>query len=194
MKRRRTAIYARVSSHDGRQENSVRAQLKTLREYAKQRNYTIQGEYCDQMSGARDDRPEFQKMMDACRKRKVDIVLTYRFDRFSRSVKTLVDSLDEFGRLSIDFVSYSESVDTTTSMGRFFYHVISAINSLEREIARERIIHGLQNSTKKSGAPVKKWDTALAVLMNTKGHSLREIAARVGVSYGTVRRYLQAVT
>lgn len=85
---KRVAVYARVSTNDGRQDPDM--QLAQLREYCRQRNLEIHREYVDTMSGSRDDRPEYQRLMDDVTKRKVDTVLVWRFDRLSRSLRSLV--------------------------------------------------------------------------------------------------------
>ncbi|MFC1462153.1 recombinase family protein [Verrucomicrobiota bacterium] len=190
-KQKRVAVYARVSSGDGRQ--SVEGQLVTLRQYCSQRGFRIHKEYCDEMSGARDDRPQFQALMDACRKRTVDSVLTFRFDRLSRSTKTLIEALEEFRELGIDFISYSENIDTSTPIGKCMYTVISAFSAMEREICRERIINGLRNTDKKLGAPRKQFDTARAIELKNQGWGCRRIGKALGVSYGTIYNYLKTV-
>lgn len=104
-------LYARVSTNDGRQDPEV--QLQQLRQYCQQRGLRVYREYVDHMSGASDSRPAMQALMDDARKRRIDSVVVWRFDRFARSTKALVTALDEFRQLGIDFVSYSENVDTS---------------------------------------------------------------------------------
>src|SRR3954454_13521331 len=91
--------------------------------------------------------------MDDARKRKFDIVLVWKFDRFARSLKMLVDSLALFQELGIDFISYKENIDTTTSMGRLIFHINSAYAEFEREIIKDRVIAGIKAKREKTG----KW-------------------------------------
>jgi DNA invertase Pin-like site-specific DNA recombinase len=192
---KKIAIYARVSTSTGKQDNEV--QLHQLRQYVQQRELCVYKEYVDEMSGARDDRPSFQEMMNDARKRKFDAVICFRFDRFSRSTKTLIDSLEEFDRLGIDFISFSENIDTSTPMGKCMFTIIGAFASMEREVIRERVLAGLENAKAKGvelGRPKSRFDTALAIKLSQEGLGVRKIAKQVGVSYGTVHRYLKGVT
>ena len=93
-------------------------QLEVLREYAARRELEVVGEFVDHgVSGARDHRPELDRLMSSALQRAFDVVLVYRFDRFARSVRHLVTALDEFRALGVEFISYSESLDTSTPMG-----------------------------------------------------------------------------
>lgn len=190
---KKVGIYCRVSSSDGRQHQSIDAQLTTLRDYCAQRGFKIVREYCDEMTGSRDDRPQYQALLKDARRVKFQVVLVYRFDRFSRSTKALIEALEEFRALNIDFISYSEAIDTSTPIGKCMYTVISAFSSMEREICRERIIHGLRNTTKKLGAPVKQFDKGKARELSKKGWGCRRIGKELGVSYGTIYSYLKTV-
>lgn len=190
---KKVAIYCRVSSIGGRQHQSIDAQLATLRDYCKQRGFRIVKEYCDEMSGARDDRPQYQALMQDARRTRFSAILVHRFDRFSRSTKALIEALEEFRNLNIDFISYSEAIDTSTPIGKCMYTVISAFSSMEREICRERILHGLRNTTKKLGAPTKSFDKDRAVELSKQGLGCRRIGKELGISYGTIYSYLKTV-
>lgn len=136
----RAAIYARVSTLAGQ---SPQMQLDVLREYAARRGLAVVAEFVDQgVSGARDQRPELDRLMVGARQRAFDLVLVYRFDRFARGVRHLVTALDEFQALGIEFVSYSESLDTSTPMGRAMFSIIAALAELERDIIVERSVEG----------------------------------------------------
>jgi DNA invertase Pin-like site-specific DNA recombinase len=191
--KKKVAIYCRVSSISGRQHQSIDAQLATLSEYCSQRGFIIYKKYCDEMSGARDDRPQYQALMQDARRAMFSGVLVYRFDRFSRSTKALVEALEEFRTLNIDFISYSECIDTSTPIGKCMYTVISAFSSMEREICRERIMHGLKNTDKQLGAPRKQFDRDKAVVLSKQGLGCRKIGNALGVSYGTIYGYLKGV-
>ena len=191
---KKVALYARISTSTGRQDTE--AQLNQLREYCKQRNLSIYKEYLDSMSGTRDDRPNFQLLMDDARKRKFDAVIVFRFDRFSRSTKTLIDALEEFRTLGVDFISYSENIDTSTPVGKCMFTVISAFASMEREVIRERVLSGLSNARSKGvvlGAPRKQFDTAKAIALDAQGWGCRKIAKLMGVSHQTIFAYLKCV-
>jgi len=111
--RKVAALYARVSTLD----QNCEVQLQDLRRYAGQR-FARYREYIDVgVSGAQRHRPQLDLLMKDAHKRLFDVVLVWKFDRFARSLKHLIESLDEFSSLGIDFVSYTEGIDTTTPTG-----------------------------------------------------------------------------
>src|SRR5215469_10327315 len=136
------ALYMRVSTKGHGQTTDTQA--LALREYAERRGFAIVGEYADEgISGARDRRPQLDRLMADARKRRFDAVLVARFDRFARSTKHLVLALEEFSSLGIDFISLNESIDTSSPMGRMVFTVIAAVAELERSIIRERVQAGV---------------------------------------------------
>ena len=115
----KAALYARVSTGDQDPE----MQLRELREYAERRGWEAE-EYVDQaVSGAKKSRPALDELMAAARRRKLDAVAVWRFDRFARSTVQLILALDEFRALGVDFVSLRESIDTSTPIGRAVFSV-----------------------------------------------------------------------
>jgi hypothetical protein len=106
------AIYARVSTVDGRQDPET--QLRQLREHAERRGFPVAHKYVDHASGAKNDRAEYRAMLEAARRRRFDVLLVWRYDRFARSMRELVNVLSEFDSMGIDFISYNEGADTTT--------------------------------------------------------------------------------
>jgi len=112
----RTALYARVSTTGNGQ--SPEMQLRELREYCERRGWEIAGEYVDTgISGAKDRRPELDRLMADAHKRRFAVVTVWKFDRFARSVSHLLRALDTFRVLGVEFVSLSESLDTATPEG-----------------------------------------------------------------------------
>src|SRR5579863_10458950 len=107
----RIAIYARVSTKD----QSCELQVRDLRAYCAARGFDLVREYVDVgQSGAKDSRPELNKLMDDARKRQFDAIVVWRFDRLARSTKHLLTALEEFRSLGIQFISYQENIDTST--------------------------------------------------------------------------------
>jgi len=190
MKAQRVALYARVSTKNNGQDPET--QLIALREYAGHRGMTIIDEYADVgISGAKDRRPELDRLMTDARRRRFDAVLVARFDRFARSTKHLVLALEEFDSLGIDFVSLNESVDTSTPMGKMIFTVIGAVAELERSLIRERVMMGLDRANrqgKKLGRPKKLVDREQVATLRAKGLSLRQIAIELRVSKDKVAR------
>ena len=184
------AIYARVST--GEQKPDM--QLKELRDYCARRNWRSTLEYTDAgISGAREDRPGLTKLLTDARRRLFDTVVVYRFDRFARSVRQLVNALEEFRTLGIQFASLHESVDTSSPNGRLFFHLFAAIAEFERELIRGRVRSGLAAARargKKLGRPTVNVDIHLVARLRAQGRSWRAIANVTGIGVGTLRRKL----
>ncbi len=189
----RTALYARVSTANGQ---SPEMQLRELREYVARRGWEIADEYVDVgISGAREKRPQLDRLLADARRRRFDAVVVWRYDRFARSLRQLVNALEEFRALGIDFVSLREGVDTSTPNGRLVFGIFASIAEFERELIRDRVRAGLRNARakgKRLGRPRAIVDAARVAALRRGGASWRAIGARLGVSRGTVRWALQA--
>ncbi len=188
----RVALYARVSTKNSQDPET---QLLALREYAKARRLEVFSEYVDVgISGSKDSRPALNELMADARKRRFDTVLVARFDRFARSTRHLVLALEEFNALGVDFISLSESVDTSTPMGKMVYTVIAAVAELERSLIRERVVMGLQRAKaqgKKLGRPRASIDLEKLHRLHCEGLSHRQIAVELGISHASVGRMLR---
>ncbi len=131
-------------------------------------------------------------MKDA-HKRLFDVVLVWKFDRFARSLKHLIESLDEFSCLGIDFVSYTEGVDTTTPSGQLLFHIVGAVAQFERDLIAERVRAGMAHARamgKHIGRPRAAVDVMAVSNLRVEGRSLREIAQTLSVPVSRVRRAL----
>jgi DNA invertase Pin-like site-specific DNA recombinase len=190
MKSKRVALYARVSTLNHGQDPGV--QLRELRAYCERRGFEIVGEYVDKgISGSREQRPALDKLMAVCRKRLVDAVVVYRYDRFARSLRQLVNALEEFNSLAIDFVSLHEGVDTSSPNGRLFFGIFASIAQFERELIRDRVRSGLAAAKakgKRIGRPRVAVDTSRIASLRRQGRSWAEITRETGVSKGTAQR------
>jgi DNA invertase Pin-like site-specific DNA recombinase len=133
---KRVIIYARVST----KEQNVDMQLIDLHNYAQARKLIVVKEYIDYASGSRNDRDNYQKLFNDVRKRKTDIVLVWKFDRFARSTKELINALEEFHTLGVDFISFKENVDTSTHTGKILFTIISAFAEFGKAILRELVV------------------------------------------------------
>jgi DNA invertase Pin-like site-specific DNA recombinase len=189
----KTVLYARVSTNDKGQDPQM--QLRELREYCQRRGWEIADEYVDVgVSGAKDSRPELNRLMANACKRKFDAVVVWRFDRFARSVSHLLKALETFQSLGVEFVSYNESVDTSTPMGKMVYTILGAVAEMERELIRDRVRAGVRNARakgKKLGRPKVAVDSATVASLRAAGRSYRDVAAELGVSVGTVHAAVQ---
>ncbi len=192
----KVAIYARVSTSNGKQ--SPESQLNDLREYAKNRKFTIHEEYVDLgISGKTENRPGLNRLLADARKRRFDGVLVFKFDRFARSTRHLVESLEEFQSLGIAFLSFTEGIDTGSPMGKAMFTIVGAIAELERSLIVERVKSGLRTARAKGkvlGRPRVSVDRRKATLMRGQGKSIRQIASALGVSRGTAHTLVGVVS
>jgi len=188
---KKVAIYVRVSTKD----QSVGMQLNDLERYSKERGLNIFKVYEDNgVSGTKETRPALGQLMDDARKRKFNVVLVWRFDRFARSTKHLVNALYEFRNLGIDFISYQENIDTSSPLGEAIFTIISAMSKLERDIIAERVKGGLRKARangKRLGRPESEVDTDKIVEYKKQGKSIREIAKEMGIHRSKVERTLK---
>jgi len=188
----RVALYARVSTTD----QSTDSQLLDLRRYVRERGWDVFREYVDEgISGTKDSRPALNELMDDAKKRRFDVVLVWRFDRFARSTQHLILALSEFKNLSIDFVSFQENIDTSSPLGSAIFTIISAVSQLERDIIAERVRMGLRRAKeegKQLGRPRASIDLEKLNRLHSEGLSHRQIAAELGTSHATVGRMLRA--
>ena len=179
----RVALYARISTND---KQDVELQLVPLREYALARGWAVQGEYVDRgVSGAKERRPALDRLMADARRRLFDVVLVWRFDRFARSTRHLVNALHEFRHPGIAFVSYQENLDTSSPMGEAMFAIIGAIAQLERDITRERVKAGVARARargKRLGRPKKVFRRDQVEQLRSEGLSFRQIGKRLGIS------------
>jgi DNA invertase Pin-like site-specific DNA recombinase len=132
--------------------------------------------------------------MNAARKRKLDVVLVYKFDRMARSTSHLLRVLEEFDTLRLDFVSYSENLDTSTPMGKAMFTIMGALAQLERDVIVERSKEGQQRAKKRGthiGRPRKEVCERRVLQLRDKGLSLRAIAKAEGVSASVIRWVLR---
>ncbi|HXP78855.1 MAG TPA: recombinase family protein [Verrucomicrobiae bacterium] len=188
-KQKRVAIYTRVSTQD----QSTKAQEYELQQFAKNRGWNVTRVYADKKSGATNSRPALDELMAGCRKRKVDTVLVWKFDRFARSLRHLVTALEEFKRLGIDFVSATEGVDTTVPSGELVFQIFGAIAQFERALISERVKAGLAEAVrngKKVGRPAIKTLSAAEIrkirAARRRGVTLKKLSNQYGASMWAV--------
>ena len=186
---KRAAIYMRVSTLDQHPET----QLHDLRVLAAQRGFQIVEEYTDRISGAKAKRPGLDRLLHDARRGKFDVVLVWAFDRLARSVKHLLEVLDELNHLQIEFVSFRENIDTGGPLGRAVIVIIGAIAELERNLIVERVRAGMRRARLEGrhiGRPQLELDRAAIVRHRTHGQSLGQLAKTFRVSRSTISRVL----
>jgi putative DNA-invertase from lambdoid prophage Rac len=161
---------------------------------AKQRGWQVV-EYADTGSGkTRTNLPERDRMMVDARRGLIDVVVVWRFDRFARSSRDLVDALESFKAWGVAFVSLHEGIDTSTTAGKLVFTIFAAIAEFERELIRERVAAGMQTARNKGvrlGRPhcIFHLDKALRLL--DEGQSLRAVAKKAGISPRTLKRRIE---
>lgn len=194
----RVATYARVSTANNGQDPSL--QTRELKEYCERRGWQLAGEYVDVgISGAKEKRPELDRLMADAYKRRFDVVIVWKFDRFARSVSHLLRALETFKALGLEFVSFSEQLDTSTPAGKLVFTVLGAVAELERSLIIERVRAGMRNAKakgKRIGRPPKTHldqDARRSIWEAHKlgGLSLRQLATQFSTSLGTVQRCLR---
>ena len=185
----RVALYARVSTFNGQDPEM---QLSELREYAVRRGWAIADEYVDTgISGAKDMRPELNRLMADAHKRRFDVACVWKFDRFARSVSHLLRALETFKALGIEFCSFSEQMDTSTPTGRMIFTVLGAVAELERSLIAERVRAGLRNARakgKRLGRPRAEVSLSRIRELLAAGQTMEQVGSTFGVSAATVWR------
>jgi putative DNA-invertase from lambdoid prophage Rac len=188
----RVGMYARVSTQD---QQTIPLQTRAMREYAARRGWTIALQVKEIGSGAiRRERRE--TLLEAARRRDIDVVLVWRLDRWGRSVTDLLATLQELEHLGVGFVSLTEALDLTTPAGRAMAGLLAVFAEFEREILRERVRAGLAHARangQRLGRPATAALHADQVRkLRRAGLSKSEIARRLEIGRTSVRRMLAA--
>lgn len=184
------ALYLRVSSVDQHPET----QLYDLRAMAQQRDFQIVAEYTDRISGTKARRPGLDDLLRDARRGRFQVVLVWASDRIARSVRHFLEVLDEFNRLSIEFVSFRENLDTGGPPGRAVVIIIGAIAELERNLIIERVRAGMRRARlegRRIGRRPLEIDRAAVLRDRNRGDRLTDIAKTHRVSRATVSRLLK---
>jgi DNA invertase Pin-like site-specific DNA recombinase len=188
----RAGLYARVSTND---QQTLAMQNHAMREYAARRGWAITLQVREVNSGAV-KREAREKVLEAARRREIDLVLVWRLDRWGRSVTDLLATLQELEHLSVGFISLTEALDLTTPAGRAMAGLLAIFAEFEPEILRERTRAGLahaRDNGKRLGRPATAALHAAEVRqLRNSGASKSEIARRLGIGRTSVRRVLVA--
>jgi len=188
----RAGLYARVSTND---QQTLAMQNRAMREYAERRGWMIALQVREVNSGAA-RREAREKLLEAARRREIDLVLVWRLDRWGRSVTDLLATLQELEHLGVGFVSLTEALDLTTPAGRAMAGLLAIFAEFEREILRERTRAGLahaRQSGKKLGRPATAAQHTVEIRkLHRAAISKSEIARRLKIGRTSVRRILEA--
>jgi DNA invertase Pin-like site-specific DNA recombinase len=191
------AIYARVSTKDGRQDTEN--QLRQLRQFSASQHWAIVNEYTDRASGKRGDRVQFQKMFEAASRREFNVLLFWSLDRLSR--EGTVETLNHLQRLTgygVNYRSFTEQyLDSTGIFKEAVIGILAAVAKQERVRLSERTIAGLQRARAQGrvGGRPRVEDNPLTMRtlrqLRWRGHSIRQIAAEMKISVGTVAKLVR---
>jgi DNA invertase Pin-like site-specific DNA recombinase len=186
----RAGLYARVSTQD---QQTLPMQNRAMREYAARRGWAIAQQVKEVGSGAT-QRQLREKLLEAARRREIDVVLVWRLDRWGRSVTDLLAKLQELEHLGVGFVSLTEALDLTTPAGRAMAALLAVFAAFEREILGERVRAGLAHARqngKRLGRPATAaMHTDEIRKLRGSGLSKSEIARRLNIGRTSVRRIL----
>jgi len=193
-KPKRVALYLRVSTG----EQTTRNQRRELKAVAERHSWNVVATFEDAgISGSkgRDERPGYDKLMQAAARREIDMVAAWSVDRLGRSLTHLLSFLTELHAKGVDLFLHQQGLDTTTPSGRAMFQMLGVFAEFERAIIRERVMTGLARARaegKQLGrrpveqSKAKKVKRALA--LRSQGIGIRRIAREVGLGVGTVIR------
>ena len=186
----RAGLYARVSTQD---QQTLPLQSRAMREYAARRGWTVAMQVKEIGPGAA-QRELREKVVEAARRREIDVVLVWRLDRWGRSVTDLLATLQELEHLGVGFVSLTEALDLTTPAGRAMAGLLAVFAEFERELLTERVRAGLAHARrngKRLGRPATAALHADEVRkLHRAGVSKAEISRRLQIGRTSVRRIL----
>jgi DNA invertase Pin-like site-specific DNA recombinase len=181
-----------VSTND---QQTLALQNRAMREYAARRGWTIALQVREVNSGAA-KRETREKLLEAARRREIDVVLVWRLDRWGRSVTDLLATLQELQHLGVGFASLTEALDLTTAAGRAMAAMLAVFAAFEREILQERtragLAHARQNGKRLGRPATAALHSAEILKLHRAGISKSEIARRLQVGRTSVRRILGA--
>jgi len=142
--------YVRVSTEEQAKTGfSLDAQEEALDNYAKAFGHTIYKIYRDEGKSAKNlRRPAMQKLLKDAESGKFNAVLIYKLDRFSRSIKDLILTVEHLKKIGIDFMSVQDNIDTTSATGKFQFHLFGALAEMERGLIGERTVFGMEKKAK----------------------------------------------
>jgi DNA invertase Pin-like site-specific DNA recombinase len=189
---KRVAIYARVST----KEQDCTRQLVELNEVAENHGWKIVDQYVDEgISGSKKSRPELDRMMKDAISRKFEMVATLELSRLGRSVKNMCEIVDLFKSKNIHLFVKNQNLDTSTTVGEFFFNIINSVAQYERDLISERVVSGLNNAKRKGKKLGRKTNLTPTIeqrirQMKSENIGLKKIAAECAVGVKTVRSVL----
>jgi len=193
-KMKKAGLYCRVSTRGQTTEN----QRLQLEEYCQRQKWRVAGLYEDVgISGSKDDRPAFGRMMKDAEAGKLDVVVVWKIDRLARSTAHLLNTITELKEWGVGFAASTQGISTESSAGRMLTTFLGAIAEFERELIVERVKAGIdrvRSEGVKLGRPRVGFDVAEALrLRDEQGLGYKQVARHLGVARTTVYRTLRAI-
>ena len=193
----KVAILVRVSTIQQTTEN----QLLDLYEVCERNDWTVVEEYNETISGttASSQRSEIQRMLEDASRKKFDKLVVWSVDRLGRSMKHLVSVLSQLKDMNVDIYSYKQGIDTSTTMGASFFHMVGIFSELEHNLRAERqkigIKRAMAQGVKFGRKDVVDEDKEYQIWqLRTKGKSIRAIAKEVGISVGRTHQVCSSMS
>ncbi len=152
------AIYVRVSTEEqARQGISLSAQEESLKNYASALGYEIYKIYKDEGKSAKDikGRPEMVQLLKDAESRKIQAIFIYKLDRFSRSLRDLIETIEKLKEWGVDFISLQDKIETTSASGKLMFHIISAFAEFERNVTGDRTKFSMDKKAR-DGLPITR--------------------------------------
>jgi DNA invertase Pin-like site-specific DNA recombinase len=192
---KKASIYLRVST--GSQNTA--SQKMEIENYCKRQNWVIGKVYEDHgMSGKNADRPALNELLKDVKCGKAgDVVVVFKIDRLARSTSDLLRILSDLKASNVDFCSITQNIETVSPMGKMVLTFLGAIAEFERETIVERVRCGIARARADGiqlGRPRVGFDIGTALKLHKEGQGVRRIGKQLGISYGTVARYIKSVT
>jgi len=192
--RRKVAVYARVST--GKQDDSLDEQIRLIQEYCEHNNFEIYKVFSETASGAKEDRKEFNSLMHEVEMRtnSFDAIVVLKLDRFSRSLQSLVNSIEFLKDRKVDFISIRDNIETTTPAGKLMFHIFGALAEFERGLIRERTKIGIERAKREGilcNRPKKAIDIDKVIKLYNNGVILKDIAKVNNMSTVTLWKRLK---
>lgn len=192
---KKAVLYMRSSTSS----QTTSAQRLDIENYCKRQNWVIGKVYEDHgISGKNADRPALNELLKDVKAGKAgDVVVVYKIDRLARSTSDLLRILSDLKASNVDFCSTTQAIDTTSPMGKMVLIFLGAIAEFERETIVERVRCGIARARADGiqlGRPRVGFDIGTALKLHKEGQGVRRIGKHLGISYGTVHRYLKSVT
>ncbi len=191
----KAGLYARCST----KEQDIDKQVQELIDYCKRNNYDYELYVDKGISGAKDNRPEFNRLLNNIRLKKLDILIVYKIDRLARSIQHFTHIMTEIRNKGIDFISITQPIDTTSSSGKLLMNILGCFAEFERDIISERVSLGKKRSNKKQGRKKKKINIKTILELKKKGLSTYKIAEEYNkrhkpfISHMTVHNVLKKI-